>query len=116
VPRNHSFLTEISEDEVLEKLLLLFVRDTEIETAKGEDQKYFYELDKEHWKMTVTTKERLLVDNEDVLGLGLDEEEKKDDEPEFVETVMEIVVLQDDDDENLRVVYFRKIKGELVVL
>ena len=56
VSRNHSFNSSESSSSILIKLLLLFVRDTEIEMGKGEEQKYFYVLDKEMFKLTVTTK------------------------------------------------------------
>lgn len=56
VPKNHSFISTEGESSILIKMLLLFVRDTEIEVEKGKEQKYFWELDKEMWKLTVTTK------------------------------------------------------------
>jgi hypothetical protein len=56
VPKNHSFISTEGSSSILIKMLLLFVRDTEIEVEKGKEQKYFYELDKEMWKLTVTTK------------------------------------------------------------
>ena len=111
VPKNRSFYSNESASSILIKLLLLFVRDTEIEMAKGEEQRYFYELDKEMWKLTVTTKQKVVLDETDILGV----EDNYDyaGEPKYYESVMEIVVLNDDEDEDKRVVFFRHVSGDL---
>ena len=114
VQRNHCFYTEQTCKGMLQKLLLLFVRDTEIETEKGNEQIYFWELDKDSWKLSVTTKTRVELDTEDILGLE-EEDENKDAEPKYVETKMEIVILEDDESEDRRCVFFRHVSGAYVV-
>ena len=63
------------------------------------------------WKLTVTTKQKVVLDETDILGV----EDNYDyaGEPKYYESVMEIVVLNDDEDEDKRVVFFRHVSGDL---
>ena len=52
------------------------------------------------------------MNKEDILGIGVSEDDSKADEPKYYESVMEIVVLTDDEDEDKRCVFFRYVSGD----
>ena len=55
------------------------------------------------------------MDEEDTLGVQ-DEDYAKADEPKYIESVMEIVVLTHDEDEDKRVVFFRYVSGDFNIV
>ena len=115
VTRNHSFKTKLSSLGIFEMILSLFMADTKFETEAGKEQKYFWELDKEHWALTITTKERIEMSGDDILEIEETKQEINDAAPEYLETKMEAVVLVDDEDDTKRVVFFRQLSGAFVV-
>ena len=101
------------------EFILLFQADTQERAEKGKPQQYFYELDPETWTiyLTVKTKFGEHEDGDDDVKFEADtsdEEEKDDEEPKFDESKIEITVLDDEEEEN-RVVYMRRMKGNWVV-
>ena len=55
------------------------------------------------------------MDEEDTLGVQ-DEDYNQADEPKYIESVMEIVVLTHDEDEDKRVVFFRYVSGDFNIV
>ena len=69
VTRGHSFKTKLTSRGIFEMILKLFVADTQKEAEKGVEQKYFWELDKQHWALTITTKDRIELSGDDILEI-----------------------------------------------
>jgi len=94
------------------KFMALFSADTKDRLAQDKDQKYYYEIDPDTWKMRVTIKEKMeKAERDENDELESDDEESKDDEPKFNTSVLDIQILRDDDNEDHRIVYFKKVSG-----
>lgn len=94
------------------KFMALFSADTKDRLGTGEEQKYFYEIDPETWKMRVTIKELIQkAEKEEDDPLESDDEETKDEGPKFNTSVLDIQILTDDENDDHRIVYFKKVSG-----